>query len=168
MGVIGVSALAVIMSGGLAAPVAAAATGTATATAGTAAAATTGSAIAVSGTAAATQTGTIIASGTIAASGPLAWLIVGAEPNNAITAQITLDCWKPLLHNDSIEPSQGKRLKDLIEDRLIKKAYLVNTAPLINGIPLIKLVNAWDEEFEVKYSFTHPLTGEAVLHATKI
>lgn len=159
----------ILLTGGAAAPVAAAAAGTASATAGTATAATAGSAIAVTGTAAATQTGTVMASGAIIASGPVAWglVLVGAEHNPTAPGGITLDCWKPVLRSESVEPSQGMRLKNLIEDQRIKIAQIID-APLINGIPSIKLVNAWDEEFEIKYSFTHPLTGEAILHATKI
>ena len=165
MGVILGSTLLIAATAGAAAPVVAAST--ATATAGTATAATAGSAVAVSGTVAATQTGTVIASGAVVASGPVAWLLVGAELNATTPIQMTLDCWKPVLHNESVEPSRGKRLVDLMADGRIKIARVAD-APLLHGIPTIQLINVWDEEFEIVHSSLDRRTGSSRHQSLKV
>lgn len=94
------------------------------------------------------------------ASGPVGWLLLGADTSNH-TGQITYDCWKPVLHDDSIEPSKGKLFKDVIEDPRIKQVELgTDNSP-------ITLINVWNEKFEIS-SLTVPWSGQVVLHATKI
>jgi hypothetical protein len=39
---------------------------------------------------------------------------------------ITFDCWKPILHDISDEPSNGKYLKDVASDSRIKKVFVDN------------------------------------------
>jgi len=156
-------AAAVILTAGAAAPVVAAAS-TASA-AGATATATAGSAVAVTGAVTATQSGAVAVSGAIVAAGPVAWALVGGA---ATPTQMTMDCWKSVLRDESFEKSDGKRLQDLIEDGRVKAAHLVDDAPLVDGVPTFRLVNVWDEAFEIKFAFTHPLTGEAVLHAARV
>ena len=50
--------------------------------------------------------------------GPVGWLILGGESD-------TFDCWKPVLHDRTIEPSAGKLIKDVVTDPRIKQASMI-------------------------------------------
>jgi hypothetical protein len=46
------------------------------------------------------------------------------EPED--NSSITFDCWKQVLHDLSVEPSNGKYLKDVASDSRIKKVFVDN------------------------------------------
>ena len=95
--------------------------------------------------------------------GPLALVGLGAHVNNE--KKEVWDCWKPILHDDSIEPSSGKLIKEILEDSRIKKITL-----LINEekIPEIRLHNIWDEEFKIIFGLLPEKLGQIAAHAIKV
>ena len=126
-------------------------------TAGTAA-----STVTVATTATVTQEA-ITAGVTIAASGPVAWgaLIVGASEIDE--HKYTYDCWKPILHDRSSEPSNGKQLQEVLNDPRIKSFREVKTN---NGCRFLVLQNVWNEEFRV--DCVKLANGEIAAHANQI
>jgi len=105
---------------------------------------------AVTGALAGTVTGAfaLIASVPAIASGPIGWLVLGATHDNA-SAKCTFDCWKPLLHEESVIPSTGKFLRDVVVDARIKE--VISTANANSPLPEITLRNIWDEFFRIEY-----------------
>ena len=156
--VVGTSlAVATVMTAGAAAPAAAGAVvagtsggvavGTATAAGAiTGAAGGTAGAVATCAVAGATSAagvggmGTGIAAALAVGSGPVGWLVLGAETGSERFG-ITYYCWKPVLHDTSLEPSTGMLLKDN-----------VSVSPgTVDGLPNIVFENIWKEKFEVQY-----------------
>ena len=88
---------------------------------------------------------------------PLGWLILGTEPN-AATHHIgaTFDCWKPVLRDESTEPSSGKLLKDILEDQRVKRIVVHESRNNWN-LPQLRLINIWDEQFDIDFVL---MTGE--------
>jgi len=82
------------------------------------------------------------------ASGPIGWLVLGVTHDNA-SAKCTFDCWKPLLHDESVIPSTGKFLRDVVVDARIKEVN--STANANSPLPEITLRNIWDEFFRIEY-----------------
>ena len=90
-------------------------------------------------------------------SGPIGWLILGADI-------ATFDCWKPVLRDTSIDPSGGKRLKDVIGDSRVKKITVVEQR---HHLPKLTLTNIWDEQFVIEY-LTLPNSTDIWAHAVQI
>ncbi|KAK0047192.1 prediced GPI-anchored protein 23 [Biomphalaria pfeifferi] len=82
-------------------------------------------------------------------SGPVGWLLLGADVNSSPTATCTFDCWKPVVHDHSVEPSAGKLLRDVVMDPRIKQVTMVPT--LKSSCPQIFITNVWNEQFRVDY-----------------
>lgn len=101
--------------------------------------------------------------------GPVGWMVLGcsykAEEDVSKTAgqTYTLDCWKPVLHDQSIEPSNGMLLKDITADSRIKNVTVDNSEN--SGLPKIILQNIWDEQFRIEYL---ALQTTHVAHAVRI
>lgn len=135
---------------------------TAAASAGTVGGAITGAAI--SGTAAlgtaSAGVGTAGAATVGLLAGPVGWICLGTNLKKA-GQDITFDCWKPLVHDDSVEPSKGRLLRDVLLDSRIKD---VKVSYEISDIyPQIKVRNVWDEEFGIVY--VRLPSGEIAAHA---
>lgn len=103
-----------------------------------------------------------------------AWelLIVGTDIHNnnnttdaAADYGVTYDCWKPVLRDTSIDPSNGKIMKELMEDERIQKVIVKQGQD--ENRPDIRLVNIWGEEFDIEY-VTLSNTGHLAMHAVPI
>ncbi|KAK6997881.1 prediced GPI-anchored protein 23 [Biomphalaria glabrata] len=82
-------------------------------------------------------------------SSAIGWLVLGADVNSSPTATCTFDCWKPVVHEYSVEPSEGKLLRDVVMDPRIKQVTMVPT--LNSSCPQIFITNVWNEKFRVDY-----------------
>ncbi len=80
--------------------------------------------------------------------GPVGWLLLGAELDHQVGA--TFDCWKPVVRDGSTEPSRGKLLKEIITDERIKEVTVHESRNNWN-LPQLRLVNIWDEKFDINY-----------------
>jgi hypothetical protein len=74
----------------------------------------------------------------------------------------TYDCWKPVLHDTSAVPSQGRLLKEVISDPRIKNVWLVEG----NQLPQIVLENTWGQKFHVEY--VQLPSGAMAAHAKEV
>jgi hypothetical protein len=95
--------------------------------------------------------------------GPIGWTILGAiedvinDASNDASSGFTFDCWKPVVHDETTEPSQGKFLRDIMEDSRMKNVVVVdNNVDNDNNdgqglLPLIVLENVWNEKFRVDF-----------------
>jgi hypothetical protein len=191
MTVLAVGTVATVLTAGAAAPVAAAATA-ATAGAATGAATAAGAAVATGAAGAAVATGAAVASGAAAAtgaataagaaaatgaatgaaslgtvagivSGPVGWVILGTSKEEQSPSVYTFDCWKLVLHDDSREPSNGRLLRDVVQDSRIKQVTTTNSDC---DLPNLVLQNVWDEEFRIEYVYLPD--GQLTTHAVKI
>nr|CAH0103462.1 unnamed protein product [Daphnia galeata] len=98
---------------------------------------------------------------------PLGWLVLGAEQDVA-THHIgaTFDCWKPVLRDESTEPSSGKLLKDILEDQRVKRIVVHESRNNWN-LPQLRLINIWDEQFDIDYLVLLP-SNRLVAHAVRV
>ena len=71
----------------------------------------------------------------------------------------TFDCWKPLLHDESKEPSTGKLLKEILTDPRIKGIWCSEAGEII-------LENVWQQKFGLEY--VQMPSGEMSAHARKL
>lgn len=116
----------------------------------------------VSGTTAA-ATGALAAVG-IVLPGPVGWAVLGATEEQT-SAFYTFDCWKPVLHDQSSEPSNGKLLRDVVTDSRIKEVIIASNNSNVD-LPHLVLRNIWDEEFRIDYTYL-PCIGLAA-HAVRV
>lgn len=107
---------------------------------------------------AATTAGGIAASGGGAATaaslgflaGPVGWIVLGAEFNDANNEQsLTFDCWKPVLRDNTTQPSKGMLLRDVLSDPRIKNVDVSRS--ISTAYPQIQLENVWGDSFEIVY-----------------
>lgn len=97
------------------------------------------------------------------ASGPIGWLLVGTTVNLS-EQHATYDCWKPVLHDNSVEASSGMLLQDLcIHPNISHVSY---TAAGDTDMPDIVVENIWNEKFKIEY-LVSPATGKLFGHAKK-
>ena len=61
----------------------------------------------------------------------------------------TFDCWKAVLHEDSNEPSFGKSLYSVAEDKRIRNVFINSKDH--NLLPEIVLENIWFEKFFIQF-----------------
>ncbi|CAF3383959.1 unnamed protein product [Rotaria sp. Silwood2] len=95
--------------------------------------------------------------------GPVGWVILGAEEEQS-PGVYTCDCWKPVLHDDSPEPSNEKLLRDVVLDPRVKQVTTSNN----NGdLPNLILKNVWGEQFRVEYVCLGS-SNQLAAHAIKI
>lgn len=95
--------------------------------------------------------------------GPLGWMVLGAE--YSVEDIATFDCWKPVLRDNSDEPSRGKLLKDVIDDWRIKKVIIKDGKD--GQLPQVSLTNVWDETFNIEY-LVLPTNNQLVAHAVRV
>jgi hypothetical protein len=96
-------------------------------------------------------------------SGPVGWLVLGVSKEEQSSGVYTFDCWKPVLHDDSREPSNGRLLRDVACDPRIKQVTTMNSD---SDLPNLVLQNVWDEEFRIEYVYLPD--GQLTTHAIKI
>ncbi|XP_071149021.1 uncharacterized protein [Mytilus edulis] len=139
--------------------------GAITTTGGTAAATTTGAAI---GAVAGGVTGGAVSSSGVGLAtilaGSAGTLLVGAS-DDSYRNVVTLDCWKQVTHNTSIEPSKGILMKDLLSHPNV--AEVTATMGHHSDLPDIVIKNIWDELFTVDYLWLHT-TDNIVCHVKQI
>lgn len=169
MTVVAGAVVATVATAGLAAPVVTApalsgmVAGSASAASAAAGTATAGTAAA--GTAAGASTAGLTVTGI--ASGPVGWLLLGAEPHSSTqyhpVSDATFDCWKPVLRDDSTQLSSGKLLKEMMTDERIKEIIIGECRNEFN-LPELSLINIWDERFDINY-LVLPSNNQLVAHA---
>ena len=79
--------------------------------------------------------------------GSVGSLILGALEESA-TSAYTFDCWKPVVHDTSPEPSSGRLLGEIAVDPRVKQVISSNDN---STFPEIILENIWDEKFRIEY-----------------
>ena len=95
------------------------------------------------------SSGAAVASTAAIASGPLGWIILGAQ-EHTLTKHYSFDCWKSVLHDESKQPSSGKLFRDIIQDSRIKQVILTDNEKNADQ-PKIILENLWNERFRIEY-----------------
>lgn len=99
------------------------------------------------------------------AAGPIGWLILGAGTEE-LPENCTFDSWKPVLRDESTEPSKGRLLMDVVADRRLKNVIILEKQESVHDFPEIVLENVWGEKFRLEY-VTLPL-GTIALHAIRL
>lgn len=79
-------------------------------------------------------------------------------------AQYTFDCWKTVVHDESQEPSRGRTLHEIAQDKRIKSVRVKQSEK--NDLPDIVFTNIWDETFGVKYVLVN--STELNAHAVRL
>lgn len=92
------------------------------------------------------------------------WFLLGASDDSGGNG-ITYDCWKPVVHDKSREPSKGKFLNEIISHPNISRTTV--TTGDHPDLPNIVIENIWGEVFEIEYLLLHT-TMNIVCHATQI
>jgi hypothetical protein len=102
--------------------------------------------------------------GVFAALAAAATITVGATHDQTSTA-CTFDCWKNVVHDDSLDPSNGRLLGEIVMDPRIKH---VSTSANNDSSPLPEIIleNIWNEKFAIEY-VTLP-SGEMAAHAVQL
>ncbi|CAG2227439.1 TRAF2 [Mytilus edulis] len=91
-----------------------------------------------------------------ALSGGIGFLVLGTSTKQE-DEHITYDCWKPVVHDVSEEPSNGMYLKDLFSHQNIQKVTMATDCS--TSLPNIVIENIWKEEFQIEYMMLNT-TGE--------
>jgi len=71
---------------------------------------------------------------------------VSEEPT---TPTYTFDCWKPVVRDASPDPSNGRLLREIVEDPRVKQ--VITSATDDSSFPEIILENIWNEKFRIEY-----------------
>jgi len=96
--------------------------------------------------------------------GPIGWLLLGAsasedsseaealedasEAEEPTPSAYTFDCWKPVVHDTTPEPSSGRFLGEIAMDPRVKQVIKNDDD---SAYPEIILENIWDEKFRIEY-----------------
>ncbi|XP_053380743.1 uncharacterized protein LOC128548960 [Mercenaria mercenaria] len=91
-------------------------------------------------------------------------LAVGTSVNSE-DGETTYDCWKPVVHDKSTEPSSGMLLKDMICHPNVTNVTM--TTGICTELPSIVIENIWNETFEIQYLVLHN-TGKIACHAKPV
>ena len=81
---------------------------------------------------------------------------------NSDGSGIAYDCWKPVLHDTSEEPSNGMLMKDVVSHPHVSKVTM--NEGLVPELPRIVPENIWNESFEIDYVL-FVMTGVVACHA---
>jgi len=79
----------------------------------------------------------------------IAALVVGAAALDETSTVYTYDCWKPVVHDNSLEPSNGRLLGELAVDPRIKNVH-TSANHESSLLPEIILENIWNERFLIE------------------
>lgn len=96
-------------------------------------------------------------------SSPFGMVVVGAD-DHGIGEDYTFDCWKPILHDESTEPSKGMFLRDVASDPRIKK--VIENPRGGQELPELVFENIWDERFLIEFVILS--NGQLCAHAIRI
>ncbi|CAF0923499.1 unnamed protein product [Brachionus calyciflorus] len=99
--------------------------------------------------------------GVAVALGPLAVASIGAETTEN---KLSWDCWKPILHDDSTQPSNGIKLSELVGDKRIINSNLEHES---SGQVKMIVENVWKEKFQIDF-YQLLDSDQLVGHATKL
>ncbi len=145
---------------------------------GTACATATGLGAAAGGAAATAVTSTSAGGAALTAgiaAGPVGWICLGATnsaSNYTATAgttaddikKYTFDCWKEVVHDESVTPSNGMLIKDVILHTSIKAVHMDGGGSAL--YPELLIENVWDETFQIQYVTLD--NGVLAAHALRI
>ena len=80
------------------------------------------------------------------ATNPVGWAILGAGYSKQ---EYTWDCWKAVVHDESITKSQGRYLKDIFADERVVSVKIIGTK-LEKPIDYrFEVKNMWNETFQI-------------------
>ena len=80
--------------------------------------------------------------------GPIGKVVVGVDQTEDGTC--TFDCWKPIVHEWSKEPSTGRMLEEIAADPRTKMMTMeVPNSSL--ELPLVVIENIWGEKFKLEF-----------------
>ncbi len=118
-----------------------------------------GSAAAAAGSTGASAGGAAMTAG--ASVFPVGWIVLGAAPdpagfliaNPSSERNYTFDCWKQVVHDESITPSNGMLIRDVMLHPSIKAIHIVAGPPTAcaSVYPELLIENVWDEKFQIQY-----------------
>uniref|UniRef100_A0A914WZ56 Uncharacterized protein n=1 Tax=Plectus sambesii TaxID=2011161 RepID=A0A914WZ56_9BILA len=114
---------------------------------------------AASGAGAAALTASAVTAGLLAS--PIGSTLLGAKEASGV---YTYDCWKPVLHDESTEPSKGRLLREVASDPRIRHVTAVLGAK--SEFPCLVLHNIWDEKFLI--DFLYLPSGQLAAHAVNV
>jgi hypothetical protein len=107
---------------------------------------------------------------------PVGWIVLGAalDPAGFLTAnpsserKYTFDCWKQVVHDESITPSNGMLIRDVMLHPSIKAVHIVAGPPTAyaSDYPELLIENVWDEKFQIQYVTLD--NGSLAAHALRI
>ena len=96
--------------------------------------------------------------------GPIGWVVLGSSKDSS-SGLYTFDCWKPVLHDYSAEPSNGRFLRDVVVDPRIKNVSIqVDSA---GKICQFILENTWNESFNIEFFHLIP-SNQLAAHARRV
>ena len=77
--------------------------------------------------------------------------------------EYTFDCWKPVLHDESEEPSKGKLLREVVAHPNIKQVIMESHDD--GQLKELLIENVWDEKFRIDFVIlpSQQLAAHAVL-----
>ena len=96
--------------------------------------------------------------------GPVGWIVLGTAEEES-SGIYTFDCWKSILHDNSLELSNGKTLNEVAMDPRIKQVTATANEDSAD-LPHLVLQNIWDEQFRIEYVLLP--TNQLAAHAIKI
>ena len=103
------------------------------------------------------------ASSMLVSLGPVGWVTLGATGVAAASPTVvTFDCWKPVLHDTSTEPSAGRLIKDVLADKRVMR-FEFDGAGVKDWS--IRAWNVFGETFEI---VPIVLNGHTYAHANQI
>lgn len=97
-------------------------------------------------------------------------LILGCSHDSSQNeSKVTFDCWKPLLHDESVEPSSGKLLKEVFADPRIRRVMMVRREESSSKDEEMVVIveNVWDEKFRLEYALL-PESKTLAAHAVRV
>ena len=92
-------------------------------------------------------------------------MLLGAEAR-AETAEFTMDCWKPVLHDTTLTPSNGKFLNEIFSHPHVRLVCIEHPGGE-GSFPYITIENIWNEIFEITFVML-PNINMIAAHAIRV